>query len=67
MTRGENNPNAALTDVEVDQMRDLYEADRHKPRKDRYWTAPRLAEKFEVTLRHVWYILGYQRRAGGEE
>lgn len=66
MTSGENNPRAVLTDDEVDQMRDLYEADRHKPRADRYWTAPRLAEKFEVSLRHVWYVLSYERRAGGQ-
>lgn len=66
MTSGENNPRAVLTDDEVDQMRDLYEADRGKPRATRYWTAPRLAEKFEVSLRHVWYVLSYERRAGGE-
>lgn len=66
MTRGENNPNATLTDGEVDQLRDLYEQDRFKPRSERYWTAPRLAEKFEITLRAVWYILSYERRAGGE-
>lgn len=66
MTSGENNPRAVLSDAEVDQMRDLYEIDRNKPRAERFWTAPRLAEKFEVSLRHVWYVLSYERRAGGE-
>lgn len=66
MTRGESNPNAILTDDEVDRMRDLYEQDRSKPKSERYWTGPRLAEKFEVSLRHVRYVLSYERRAGGE-
>lgn len=67
MTRGENNPRAVLTDDEVDQMRDLYDEDRGKPRASRFWTAPKLAEKFEVSLRHVWYILSYTRRGAGGE
>lgn len=66
MTRGENNPRAQLSDDEVDMLRDLYEADRYKHRSVRFWTAPRLAEKFEISLRAVWYILSYERRAGGE-
>lgn len=66
MTRGENNPRATLSDDEVDMLRTLYEVDRYKPRAERFWTAPRLAEKFEITLRSVWYILSYERRAGGE-
>lgn len=66
MTSGENNPRAVLTDAEVDQLRDLYELDRGKPRAERYWTAPQLAATFEISLRHVWYLLSYERRAGGE-
>lgn len=67
MRSGENNPQATLTDDEVDMLRDLFDEDRHKPRAERYWTAPRLAEKFEISVRHVWYIIGGQRRAGGVE
>ena len=67
MTSGENNPRAELSDAEVDHIRDLYEEDRGKPRAERYWTAPRLAEKFEVSLRHIWYIISGERRAGGIE
>lgn len=66
MTSGENNPRAVLTDDEVDQLRTLYEQDRDKPRSERFWTGPRLAEKFEISIRNVWYIVGYQRRVGGE-
>lgn len=66
MRSGEENPQATLTDGEVDQLRDLFEADRYKAKGERYWTAPRLAEKFEISLRHVWYIIGGQRRGGGQ-
>lgn len=66
MTSGENNPRAILTDAEVDMIRDLYEGDRAKPRAQRHWTGARLAEAFEVSIRHVWYIVGYERRSGSE-
>lgn len=64
MTSGENNPRAELSDAEVDMIRTLYEGDRDKPRAERYWTASRLAETYETSLRNVWYIVGYQRRVG---
>ena len=66
MPSGENNPRAQLSDGEVEQLRTLFELDRGKPRSSRYWTAKRLAEKFETSVRNVWYIVGYERRAGGE-
>ncbi len=62
MTSGENNPRAKLTDDDVDQMRDLYEADRFKPFAIRFWTLPRLAEKFEVSRRQVINIVTYRQR-----
>lgn len=64
MPSGEDNPRASLSDGEVEQIRALYEGDRDKPRAERYWTPQRLSEKFETSLRNVWYIVGYQRRAG---
>ena len=62
MQKGENSTQATLTDAEVDQIRQLYEADRFKPRAERFWTLPRLAEKFETSRRNVIYIVRYQRR-----
>ena len=61
-TKGENNPRAVLSDGEVELMRQLFEADRVLPAGQRHWTAPRLAEKFEVSVRHVWNIVGYRQR-----
>lgn len=67
MTRGENNPQAQLTDDEVELLRSLRESEANTPRAKRYWTARRLAEKFEISRRQVWNILSYsQRRLGGE-
>ena len=62
MTSGENNPRATLSDGEIEMIRTLYEGDRDKPKAERHWTASRLAEKFETSLRNVWYIVGYHRR-----
>jgi AraC-like DNA-binding protein len=59
---GMRNGNASLTDDEVDMIRDLYEADRFKPRAERFWTWGRLAEKFEVSRRHIARITGYTAR-----
>jgi hypothetical protein len=64
--KGENNSQATLSDGEVELIRQLYEGDRHKRRPDRFWTAPQLAERFEVSLRHIRYITSYQRRAEGK-
>jgi hypothetical protein len=61
--KGEQSTQAVLSDAEVEQIRTLYERDRDKPRAERYWTLPRLAEKFETSLRNVNYIVRYQRRA----
>lgn len=60
--KGENNPRAQLSDDDVDMLRTLYEEDRQLPREQRQWTATRLAEKFEISLRYVRYLLSYQRR-----
>lgn len=67
MTKGELNPRAVLSDDEIELMRSLRESENHVPRAKRYWTGPRLAEKFEVTLRHVRYVLAYQRRTAQKE
>lgn len=56
------NPRTVLTEDEVDKIRDLYEGDQHLPRPKRYWTGPRLAEKFEISLRYVRYIIACERR-----
>lgn len=65
MTRGEDNPRATLTDDEVELIRQLRESEAHLPKRQRYWTGKRLAEKFEISERHVWYICGYQQRVLG--
>jgi hypothetical protein len=62
MPYGLNNAKTKLTDDEVDMIRDLYEADRFKPRGVRYWSTSRLAEKFEVSKRYVILIVNYQAR-----
>lgn len=62
MTKGENNPKAVLTDEEVEQLRSLRESEDHLPRNKRFWTGERLAEKFEISVRQVWNILGYKQR-----
>lgn len=62
MTRGENNPRAMLTDDEVELLRSLRDSEAHLPRAKRHWTASRLAEKFDITPRHVWRILTYRQR-----
>lgn len=69
MPKGELNSQATLSDEEVELLRQLYEGDHGRPRAERYWTGPRLAEKFEISVRHVRYLLSYQRRAAskGEE
>lgn len=67
MTKGENNPRATLTDDEVEQLRTLYESEQHLAKRQRYWTGPRLAEKFEISLRHVWNILSYKQRVNSAD
>lgn len=67
MTKGENNPRAVLTDDEVEQLRSLRDSEAHLPRAKRYWTAPRLAEKFEVSVRQVWNYLSYTQRVLSKE
>lgn len=62
MNSGENNPRAKLTDDDVDQIRDLYEADRFTVFAQRYWTLQRLAEKFEISRRQVINIVTYRQR-----
>jgi hypothetical protein len=68
MTRGENNPQAQLTDDEVELIRSLRDSESHMPRHRRYWTAPRLAKKFDISTRQVWNILSYRQRVlSGED
>jgi hypothetical protein len=52
---GETHPNAKLTDVQVDEMRDLHE--------QKGWTYDRLAEHFACPKATVQKICTYQRRA----
>ena len=58
---GERNSNAALSNADVDMMRDLYEEDKS------YWTPKRLAEKFEISKRQVNNIVGYHQRVQRED
>ena len=69
MTSGENNPRAALTDDEVELLRSLRDSEAHLPKRKRYWTGPRLAEKFDISVRQVWNIVHYHQRTlnAGEE
>lgn len=60
--RGVNNARCTLTDDDIDQIRDLYEADRFKPYAIRYWSTSRLAEKFDVSVRYVKRIVRYEVR-----
>lgn len=62
MPKGEKNAKTQLSDAEVELIRQLYEGDRYLPRDKRVWTGKQLAVKFEISLRHVWYILSYERR-----
>lgn len=62
MNRGEQNPQAQLTDDEVEQIRALRESEEGQPRSKRYWTYARLAEKFEVSRKHIHNILSYRQR-----
>ena len=56
------NASTKLTDDEVEALRTLYEEDQVLPRGQRFWTAPRLAEKFEISLRYVRMLVAYERR-----
>lgn len=60
--RGLANARCKLTDDDVDTIRELYEQDRFKPRSLRYWSAPRLAEKFDLNVRYVKRIVCYEVR-----
>lgn len=62
MNKGENNPNAVLTDDEVELMRTLRDSERGVPRAKRVWTQAKLAEKFDISVRHVKNILSYRQR-----
>lgn len=64
---GESNPRCTISDEDVDMLRDLYEADRWQPRATRYWTISRLQEKFELSRRQVFNIVGYHQRASRDE
>lgn len=61
--RGERNGRVKISDSDVDMMRELYEGDRKKPPGERYWTIERLVEKFEISRRQVFHIVGYHQRA----
>jgi DNA-binding transcriptional regulator YiaG len=52
---GEGHHRAKLSDAEVDEMRDLREA--------RWWSIPRLARKFSVSVSTVHAIVTYRSRA----
>lgn len=67
MTKGELNPRAVLTDDEVEQIRQLWDSEAHLPKGKRFWTGKRLAEKFEISERHVRNIVGYHQRVLGAE
>lgn len=58
---GEANPNAKLTDAQVDMIRSLREGER-TPGTKRFWTLDMLALKFEVTRRTVCKILAETSR-----
>lgn len=58
---GENNPNAKLTDAQVELIRNL-RAGEATPGVKRFWTLGVLARKFEVSRRTICYILSGQRR-----
>lgn len=59
---GEENPRAQLSDDDVELIRQLFEASRFDPVKTRFWTVGRLAEKFEVSQRHIYNIVSYRQR-----
>lgn len=67
MTKGELNPRATLTDDEVEQIRQLWDSEEGVPKGQRFWTGARLAEKFEISERHVRNIVGYHQRVLGGE
>lgn len=58
---GETNPNAKLTDAQVDLMRALREGER-TPGVKRFWTLDMLATKFEIDRRSVARILANHQR-----
>ena len=62
MKSGEDNPQAKLSDDEVELLRGMWEADHQLPRAQRLWSARALAAKFEISVRHFWYIVGHHRR-----
>lgn len=59
---GESHGMAQLTDDEVELIRELYDASRFEPKAERFWTIKRLAEKFEISRRHVYRIVSYCQR-----
>lgn len=58
---GEDNPNAKLTDSEVDLIRALY-AEVPAPGTKPFWTVKTLAHKFEISERQIHHILKGTRR-----
>lgn len=67
MTKGELNPRAVLTDDDVETIRQLWDSEEGVPKGKRFWTGARLAEKFEISERHVRNIVGYHQRVLGGE
>lgn len=60
--KGEQNGRARLTDDEVQLLRDLRDGDRLTPRRDRFWTIPKLAETFDISKTMVNKIIAGDRR-----
>lgn len=69
---GERNPQAVLTDYDVELIRELWDSEaplreaeggRRRPQHStRIWTHQRLAETFGVSARHIRRLLAYSAR-----
>ena len=59
---GEANGRTILGDNEVELLRTLREEELVLPGQRRYWTYDRLAEKFEISKRHVIELVLYRKR-----
>lgn len=62
VVRGERNGRTQLTDSEVDLIRDLFDADLHKPRGERFWTTHRLSLRFEISRSYVSRLVRCEAR-----
>lgn len=60
--RGEDSPQAVLTDREVELIRELYESNARDDRGKRMWTIKKLAVKFEISKSHCGRIVSYRAR-----